>query len=73
MSHGTRGVCVCDFAYAALRAACARPVLLLPGGTPPAERVRAISTARLWASQPLHLPPIDVVVSDGPPNRTSYL
>ena len=30
------------------------------------ERVRAISIARLWASPPLHLRPIDVVVSDGP-------
>ena len=66
------------YAYATLRTRLsARPARGLyfscRGGMPPAERVRAISTARLWASQPLHLPPIDVVVSDGPPNRTSYL
>ena len=35
------------------------------GGGPP-ERARAISTARLRASPPAHLRPIDVVVCDGP-------
>ena len=30
------------------------------------ERSWAISTARLWASLPLHLRPIDVIVFDGP-------
>ena len=35
------------------------------GGSPP-ERVRAISIARLRASPPAHLRPIDVVVSHGP-------
>ena len=30
------------------------------------ERLRAISIARLWTLPPLHLRPIDVVVSDGP-------
>ena len=38
----------------------------------PAERVRAISIARLPASPLLHLRPIDVVVFDGPVRR-SYL
>ena len=37
------------------------------GGSPP-ERVRAISIARLRASPPAHLRPIDVVVSHGPGN-----
>ncbi len=35
-------------------------------GLSPPERVRAISTARLPASPPLHLLPIDVVVFHGP-------
>ncbi len=35
------------------------------------ERCRAISTARLWASLPLHLRPIDVIVSDGPVWRSN--
>ena len=30
------------------------------------QRLRAISTARLRASPPVHLPPINVLVSDGP-------
>ena len=33
-------------------------------------RPRAISSARLRASQPAHLRPIDVIVSDGPPRRS---
>ena len=44
---------------------------LFLGGSPP-ERVRAISIARLWTSPPLHLRPINVIVSDGPVRR-SYL
>ena len=71
MSHGTRGM---RLLRAALRACiCARNFVRSCRGDAPAERVRAISTARLWASQPLHLPPIDVVVSDGPQYWTSYL
>ena len=42
------------------------------GGPSLPERVRAISMARLSASPRLHLPPIDVIVYDGPVWR-SYL
>ena len=35
-------------------------------GTCVPERVRAISTARLYALPRLHLRPIDVIVFDGP-------
>ena len=37
------------------------------------ERVRVISIARLWTSPSLHLRPIDVIVSDDPYYRKSYL
>ena len=42
-----------------------RPLVFYRGTCVP-ERVRAISTARLYALPRLHLRPIDVIVFDGP-------
>ena len=38
----------------------------IPTHAPHGQSRRAISTARLWTSPPLHLQPIYVIVSDGP-------
>ena len=40
------------------------------GAKAPPESVRAISRARLKASPPVHLRPINVIVSDGPPMKS---
>ena len=44
----------------------ARPLTRDAGRNPPRKRLRAISTARLRTSPPVHLPPINVVVFNDP-------